>query len=84
MTARRRIDEAAFGVVYGSITVMAFSIDQIVVLGLLIYFGARIGWRVRGNVASALIGAGITGRLGLAISLMKYAIHRPVRPGFHL
>ena len=53
----------------------AFAIAQILVLGVLIYFGARIGWRVGRTVPSVLVGAGITGGLGLAISLMKYAIH---------
>ena len=53
----------------------AFSIAQTLAMSVPAYFGARIGWRVRGSVASALVGVGITGGLGLAISLLKQAIH---------
>lgn len=56
-------------------TAVALTLAQVLAIGVLAYFGARIGWRVRGTALSGIVGAGLTGGLGFAISLLKYVTH---------
>ena len=53
----------------------AFALAQLFAIGALSYFGARIGWRVRRRIGSAIVGASVTGGLGLSISLLKHTMH---------
>lgn len=54
---------------------LALPIAQILAIGLLAGFGARIGWRIGKSRLSSAVGAGITGGLGLALSLLKALAH---------
>ncbi|MEM9231795.1 MAG: hypothetical protein AAGB10_19545 [Pseudomonadota bacterium] len=48
---------------------------QILAIGLLGWFGGRIGWRLRGSILSMVAGAALTGGLGLLITTLKVLIH---------
>ncbi|MEL6837830.1 MAG: hypothetical protein AAFP85_00975 [Pseudomonadota bacterium] len=48
---------------------------QVIAIAAMVYFGARIGWRVRGTRLSVIVGAGLTALIGLIISSMKYLAH---------
>lgn len=63
---------AAFGV-YSTQT--ALLVAQWSALLVLAFFGGRIGWRVRGTVFAMLVGAAVTGGLGLLLSAFKYLVH---------
>jgi len=53
----------------------ALRVAQLLALGLLGWFGGRIGWRVRGSVPSMMIGAVLTGGIGLLITALKVLLH---------
>ncbi len=53
----------------------ALILAQIVAIGLLSWFGGRIGWRIRGTVSGLVFGAVLTGGLGLLVSLLKVLAH---------
>lgn len=53
----------------------AFVMAQITALASLVYFGGRIGWRIRTTVTSVLAGAGVTAFIGVVISSLKYLAH---------
>ena len=63
---------AAIGLVSGA---TALVLAQILALGLLIYFGARIGWRVSGHTVGALTGAAVTTSMAVLVSLLKLLNH---------
>jgi hypothetical protein len=63
---------AALGVFSADTALVA---AQIVAVGLLGYFGGRIGWRVRGTIFGMTVGAALTGGLGLLITLLKFVLH---------
>lgn len=63
---------AGLGVYSSSI---ALILAQFLALGVLVFFGARIGWRAQGHVGGAIVGAAVTGGLGALISLLKFAAH---------
>ncbi|MEO0382976.1 MAG: hypothetical protein AAF234_05420 [Pseudomonadota bacterium] len=54
---------------------LALILAQALALGLLVYFGGHIGWRVRGTVVGVLAGAAVTGALGLLLSGLKLLAH---------
>ena len=53
----------------------AFLAAQVAAIAGVVYFGGRIGWKVRKTALSTILGAGVTGTIGLLISLMKYLAH---------
>lgn len=63
---------AAFGV-YSADT--AHLIAQVLAFALLVFYGARIGWRASASILSAFAGAAVTGGLGLLVSALKYLAH---------
>ncbi|MEO0677529.1 MAG: hypothetical protein AAFZ02_08235, partial [Pseudomonadota bacterium] len=63
---------AALGVISPD---LALSLAQVLAIGLLSWFGGRIGWRVRGSVQSMVAGAVLTGGLGLLITSLKFLLH---------
>jgi hypothetical protein len=63
---------AAFGVVGSE---AALILAQVLAIGLLGWFGGRIGWRVSGSAFGAIVGAGLTGGLSLLVTLVKVQIH---------
>jgi len=52
-----------------------FVLAQVTAIGSLVYFGGRIGWRIRQSVLSMLAGAGVTATIGVVISATKYLAH---------
>ena len=50
----------------------ALLVAQLLAIGLLGWFGGRIGWSVRGRVQSLIVGAVLTGGLGLLITSLKF------------
>lgn len=54
---------------------LAYSAAQITALATIVFFGGRIGWKIRNSVWSAIAGAGITAIIGLVISSMKFLAH---------
>jgi hypothetical protein len=63
---------AAMGVLS---TLAALILAQSLAIALLVWFGGRIGWQVGGTLLSTLAGAGLTGGLGLLLSLLKAFFH---------
>ncbi|MEO0916413.1 MAG: hypothetical protein AAFY31_05435 [Pseudomonadota bacterium] len=63
---------AATGVISGD---MALVLAQILVFGLLAYFGARIGWRVSGTLFGTAVGVAVTGGIAGLVSLLKFVAH---------
>ena len=49
----------------------AFVLAQISAIGLLIYYGARIGFRLTGRVVPMVVGGAFPGGIGLALSFLK-------------
>lgn len=60
---------AATGVIPASIGLTG---AQCLALLALVYYGARIGWRIRGTALAALVGASVTLAIGAVISALKY------------
>lgn len=54
---------------------LALLAAQVIAIGVLFFYGARIGLRLSGTWTSAILGAGLTGGIGLAISLVKTIWH---------
>lgn len=54
---------------------MALVLAQIFAIVLLLFYGARIGLRLSGRIAPAVLGAAFTGCIGLALSLLKNLLH---------
>lgn len=50
-------------------------VAQILVIGLLGWFGGRIGWRVGGTILAMFFGAALTRRLGLLITSLETSLH---------
>lgn len=48
---------------------------QILAIGLLSWFGGRIGLRVRGTILAMFLGAAVTGGLGLIVTTLKVVLH---------
>ncbi|MDX8348141.1 hypothetical protein SLH49_09095 [Cognatiyoonia sp. IB215446] len=63
---------AAAGVISGD---MALLLAQILVFGLLAYFGARIGWSVSGTMFGMAVGVAVTGGIAGLVSLLKFVAH---------
>jgi len=63
---------AAIGFI-GSAT--AFVLAQALAIGLLAYFGGRIGWRVSGSSFGAIVGACVTSGAAALLSLLKLVAH---------
>ena len=63
---------AAAGVISSSV---AFVLAQILAIGLLGFFGGRIGWRVQGGVFGAAVGAAVTSSAATLVSLLKLLAH---------
>lgn len=63
---------AAAGVFSGD---TAYTIAQVLALGLLAFFGAKIGWRVQGGVLGALLGVSVTSGIAVLVSLLKLVTH---------
>lgn len=63
---------AAAGVISGD---MALLLAQILVFGLLAYFGARIGWRVSCTMFGVAVGVAVTGGIAGLVSLLKFVAH---------
>ncbi|MEO1424122.1 MAG: hypothetical protein AAFV09_13260 [Pseudomonadota bacterium] len=53
----------------------ALFLAQVSALGLLIFYGARIGFRLSRTLFAACLGGAFTGAIGLAISLLKNLLH---------
>ena len=53
----------------------AFVLAQVLAIGLLAFFGARIGWRVSGRLFGAIIGACVTSGAAALLSLLKFLAH---------
>lgn len=53
----------------------AVALSQLYCTLLLMLVGGRVGWRVDGAVASALLGALFAGGVGVVLALLKFAIH---------
>ena len=53
----------------------ALLIAQILAIGLLCWFGGRIGWRIQGRTTGMLLGAALTGGLGVLVTLLKSTFH---------
>jgi hypothetical protein len=53
----------------------ALLVAQWLALALLVYFGGHIGWRVRGTRVAVLVGAMVTGAIGLVLSALKLLAH---------
>ena len=63
---------ASAGLITGEAAQLA---AQVVALAALGVYGARIGWRVRGTVLSAVLGAALTLGIGAGITTLKYLAH---------
>ncbi|MEO1406531.1 MAG: hypothetical protein AAFV54_08575 [Pseudomonadota bacterium] len=53
----------------------AVVLAQIFAVGLLIYYGARIGLRLTGRLLATCLGGAFTGAIGLTLALLKNLIH---------
>lgn len=54
---------------------IALILAQLLAIVLLLFYGARIGFRLTGRLIPALLGATLTGGIGLALSLLKNLWH---------
>lgn len=54
---------------------IALWLAQFFAIALLVYYGARIGYRLLGTVFSTCVGGAFTGAIGLALSLLKNVFH---------
>ncbi|MEM9814205.1 MAG: hypothetical protein AAF913_16235 [Pseudomonadota bacterium] len=63
---------AATGLIDGA---TAHALAQLLAIALLCAFGVRIGRALDGTVRASVIGAAVCGGIGLAIALLKNAIH---------
>lgn len=54
---------------------LAVLLSQAVCVGLLVILGARVGWVIDGRVTPAFLGGLLAGGLGVALAVMKFAIH---------
>jgi len=87
----KRLDNAAFGIIYGAITVLSILLaqgsqpvsplktalvaSQVLCVALLALLGARAGWVLDHRVFPAILGALFVGSIGGLLSVMKYVIH---------
>ncbi|MCR9193312.1 MAG: hypothetical protein NXH88_01195 [Hyphomonas sp.] len=56
-------------------THVALILAQLCAIGLLFFYGARIGLRLTGRIVPAMLGAAFTGGIGLALGLLKNVLH---------
>lgn len=56
-------------------THVALVLAQVSAIGLLFFYGARIGLRLTGRLFPALLGAAFTGSIGLVLSFLKNVLH---------
>lgn len=54
---------------------MGLVLAQVLAIMLLLFYGARIGFRLTRRIVPAFLGAGFTGGMGLALSLLKNVLH---------
>ena len=48
---------------------------QIVAIALLVFYGARIGWRLKHRFGPMILGGVFTGAIGLCLAFLKAALH---------
>lgn len=53
----------------------ALILAQVLAIGLLVFYGGRIGWRLYNRVNPMILGGAFTGAIGLGLSFMKAALH---------
>lgn len=54
---------------------IAMALAQVCAMGLLLFFGWRIGWRIARRIVPSFISALGFGAGGLALTALKYAVH---------
>jgi hypothetical protein len=54
---------------------LATLLSQGVCVALLAVLGARVGWVIDGRISPAILGGLFAGGIGLALAVMKVAIH---------
>ena len=86
-----RIEHNAFGVIYGSVTVVALlsaivlaktfarissdAVQQRRAFGVLGLYGFSIGWVIYGRAIPGLLHAAFTSSIGVALALITYLLH---------
>ena len=58
---------------YGADTALVLA--QVFAIALLIFYGARIGFRLSGTLAATCLGGAFTGAIGVALSVLKTLVH---------
>jgi hypothetical protein len=53
----------------------ALILAQVLAIGLLIFYGARIGWRLYHRLLPMIFGGAFTGVIGLGLSFLKAVLH---------